>query len=64
MSLRGGIPLVPAKLGKRIQEGSFIEMAELLPELLRNISLPDDINRAPLSWQYHGMGMMLQLLYH
>ena len=31
----GGFPPVPAKLAKRIQEGQFIEMAELLPELLR-----------------------------
>ena len=46
MSLGGGIPPVPAKLVKRIQEGSFIEMAELLPELLRNASLPDDINKS------------------
>ena len=45
MKLGGGIPPVPAKLVKRIQEGSFIEMAELLPELLRNASLPDDINK-------------------
>ena len=34
MSLRGGMPPVPAKLVKQIQEGSFIEMAELLPDLL------------------------------
>ena len=45
MSLRGGIPPAPAKLVKRIQEGSFIEMAELLPELLQNASLPDNINK-------------------
>ena len=45
MSLRGGMPPVPAKLVKRIQEGSFIEMAELLPDLLQNASLPDDSNK-------------------
>ena len=31
----GGLPPVPAKLAKRIQDGQFIEMGELLPEVLR-----------------------------
>ena len=38
----GGFPPVPAKLAKRIQEGQFIEMAELLPELLRGPSPYED----------------------
>jgi len=31
--LGGGLPPVPGKLVKKIEEGHFIEMAELLPEL-------------------------------
>ena len=46
MSLRDGIPPIPAKLVKQIQEGNVIEMAELSPELLQNASLPDDINKS------------------
>ena len=59
MSLRGGMPPIPAKLVKRIQEGSFIEMAELLPDLLRNASLPDDTskNSKPKS---HSIGSIIE----
>ena len=32
--ISGGLPPVPAKLVKRIQDGLFVEMAELLPETL------------------------------
>ena len=32
--LGGGLPPVPGKLAKRIEEGQFIEMTELLPEPL------------------------------
>ena len=32
--LGGGLPPVPGKLAKRIEEGQFIEMTELLPERL------------------------------
>ena len=46
MNLRGGIPPIPAKLVKRIQDGSFIEMSELLPELLCNASLPEEASNA------------------
>ena len=35
--ISGGLPPVPAKLVKRIQEGSFVEMAELLPETLSSL---------------------------
>ena len=34
MLISGGLPPVPAKLVKRIQDGLFVEMAELLPETL------------------------------
>ena len=35
--ISGGLPPVPAKLVKRTQEGSFVEMAELLPETLSSL---------------------------
>ena len=35
MVISGGLP--PAKLVKRIQEGSFVEMAEFLPETLSSL---------------------------
>ena len=35
--ISGGLPSVPAKLAKRIQEGLFVEMAELLPEALSSL---------------------------
>ena len=35
--ISGGLPPVPAKLVKRIQEGSFVEMVELLPETLSSL---------------------------
>ena len=38
----GGLPPVPAKLAKRIQDGQFIEMGELLPEVLRGPTPYDD----------------------
>jgi len=46
MSLRGGLPPIPAKLVKRIQDGSFVEMSELLPDFLRRASLPDEISKS------------------
>ena len=38
----GGLPPVPAKLAKRIQDGQFIEMAKLLPDFLRGPNSYDD----------------------
>ena len=38
----GGLPPVPAKLAKRIQDGQFIKMGELLPEVLRRLTPYDD----------------------
>ena len=38
----GGLPPVLAKLAKRIQDGRFIEMEELLPEVLRGPTPYDD----------------------
>ena len=35
--ISGGLPSVPAKLVKKIQEGSFVEMTELLTETLSSI---------------------------
>ena len=32
--ITGGLPPVPARLVKRMQEGLFVEMAEVLPETL------------------------------
>jgi len=68
VTLRGGIPPIPAKLVKRIQEGSFVEMAELLPEQLRNASLRDNLSKTTqvkflFSGRYPRMGTVLQLLY-
>ena len=40
--ISGGLPPVPAKLANRIQEGHFIEMAELLPESLRGSNSYDE----------------------
>ena len=37
--LRDSIPPIPAKLVKRIQEESLIEMSEFSPELLRNATV-------------------------
>ena len=38
----GGMPPIPAKLAKRIQEGQFIEIAELLPDFLRGPNPSDE----------------------
>ena len=59
MSLGGGMPPVPPKLVKRIQEGSFIEMAELSPDLLRNASLPDDTNKSSKA-KSHTVGSIIE----
>ena len=40
----GGMSPIPAKLAMRIQEGQFIEMAELLPDFLRGPN-PSDENQ-------------------
>jgi len=42
MYIGGGMLPIPPKLVKSIQEGHFVEMAELLPDTLKNPSLPDD----------------------
>jgi len=39
------MPPIPAKLVKRIQEGNFLEKADLAPECLCNASLPDDTSK-------------------
>ena len=45
-----GLPPVPAKLAKRIQDGQFIEMGELLPEVLRGpIPYDDDHQKSSKS---------------
>ena len=51
--------LIPAKLVKRIQEGCFIEMAELLLDLLRNASLPDDTNKSSKA-KSHTIGSIIE----
>ena len=38
MYIGGGMPPIPTKLVKRIQEGQFVEMAELSPDTLKNPS--------------------------
>ena len=38
----GGMPPIPAKLAKRIQEGKFIEMAKLLPDFLTGPNPSDE----------------------
>ena len=59
MSLRGGLPPIPAKLVKRIQEGSFVEMSELLPDLLRRAALPEEIGKSFKS-RPHSVGNILE----
>lgn len=44
--LGGGLPPVPGKLAKKIEQGHFIEMAELLPERLSSHCDIDDQNKA------------------
>ena len=38
----GGLPPIPAKLAKHIQDGHFIEMVKLLPESLRGFNSYDE----------------------
>ena len=38
----GRMPPIPAKLAKRIQDGQFVEMVELLPDLLRGYNPSDE----------------------
>ena len=46
----GGLPPVPAKLAQRIQDGQFVEMVELLPEVLRGpIPYDDDQQKSSKS---------------
>lgn len=44
--LGGGLPPVPGKLVKKIQEGQFIEMADLLPERLSSHGESEDQGKA------------------
>ena len=44
--LGGGLPPVPGKLARKIEEGQFIEMAELLPEHLSTQCEGDDQSKA------------------
>ena len=37
-----GLPPIPTKLDKRIEEGQFIEMAELVPERLSSLDSLND----------------------
>ena len=48
----GGLPPVPAKLAKRVQNGQFIEIGELLPEVLRGPSPYDDDHQKSLKSKY------------
>ena len=47
--LGGGLPPIPGKLARRIEEGHFIEMAELLPECLSTQCEGDDQSNATKS---------------
>ena len=38
----GRMPPIPTKLAKHIQDGQFIEMVELLPDLLRGYNPSDE----------------------
>ena len=40
--ITSGLPPIPAKLVTRIQEGQFVEMAELSPIQLGSLDAPDD----------------------
>ena len=50
--ISGGLPPVPAKLVKRIQEGSFVEMAELLPETLSSPEYGTNEDPAGQKWKH------------
>ena len=50
----GGMPPIPAKLAKRIQEGLFVEMVELMPDYLRSPNPSDEDqfkNTKPKNWE-------------
>ena len=47
----GGMPPIPAKLAKRIQEGLFVEMAELMPDYLRSPNPSDEDHSKPKNWE-------------
>lgn len=47
--LGGGLPPIPSKLVKKIEEGHFIELAELLPERLSSYWENDDQNKSTKS---------------
>ena len=65
----GGMPLIPAKLAKRIQECQFVEMVEFMPDYLRvpNLSDEDQLKSSKVqelgNHQYSGLDIELQLIY-
>ena len=58
----GGLPPVPAKLAQRIQDGQFVEMVELLPEVLRG-PIPYDTTSRKVQSQSIGNLMALLIGY-
>ena len=47
------MPPIPAKLAKRIQDGQFVEMVELLPDLLRGYNPSDEDKLKSSKSKYH-----------
>ena len=55
MLISSGLPPVPAKLVKRIQDGLFVEMAELLPETLSSPEYAASEEPAGQKQKLHGV---------
>ena len=58
----GRMPPIPAKLANRIQDGQFVEIVELLPDLLRGYNPSDeDQLKGRLQWK-NDLGLYFSLV--